>query len=122
MATQSSVHGQERSLVKRENGTGRGSAARSGEKVVPNSPTGSAQELRTHSPQARDHQVTLARGGSKVAKPCVHLLPTTRAAYSPAQFAASCRRHPSWCYRLLYAGKIRALTDLGRILIPASEL
>jgi hypothetical protein len=47
---------------------------------------------------------------------------TRRAAYSPAEFAASCGRHPSWCYRLLYRGKIRALTDLGHILIPASEL
>ena len=45
-----------------------------------------------------------------------------RAAYSPAEFAASCGRHPSWAYRLLYGGKIRAVTELGRILIPASEL
>jgi hypothetical protein len=47
---------------------------------------------------------------------------TNRAAYSPAEFAASCGRHPSWAYRLLYSGKIRAVTELGRILIPASEL
>jgi hypothetical protein len=47
---------------------------------------------------------------------------TYRAAYSPAEFAATCGRHPSWAYRLLYGGKIRAVTELGRILIPASEL
>jgi hypothetical protein len=47
---------------------------------------------------------------------------TKRAAYSPTEFAASCGRHPSWAYRLLYGGKVLALTDLGRILIPASEL
>ena len=45
-----------------------------------------------------------------------------RAAYSPAEFAATCGRHPSWAYRLLYGGKIRAVTQLGRILIPATEL
>ena len=45
-----------------------------------------------------------------------------RAAYSPAEFAASCGKHPTWAYRLLYANKIRAITELGRILIPASEL
>jgi hypothetical protein len=45
-----------------------------------------------------------------------------RAAYSPGEFAESCRKHPSWAYRLLYSGKIRAITELGRILIPASEL
>ena len=48
--------------------------------------------------------------------------PYGRAAYSPAEFAALCGRHPSWAYRLLYGGKVKALTDLGRILIPASEL
>jgi hypothetical protein len=47
---------------------------------------------------------------------------TKRAAYSPAEFAASCGRHPSWAYRLLYAGKVNAVTDLGRVLIPAREL
>jgi hypothetical protein len=45
-----------------------------------------------------------------------------RAAYSPAEFAACCGKHASWAYRLLYANKIRAVTELGRILIPASEL
>ena len=47
---------------------------------------------------------------------------TRRAAYSPAEFAGSCGKHPSWAYRLLYSGKIHAITDLGRILIPATEL
>ena len=47
---------------------------------------------------------------------------TRRAAYSPAEFAASCGQHPSWAYRLLYSGKIHAITELGRILIPATEL
>ncbi len=47
---------------------------------------------------------------------------TGRAALSPAEFAASCGKHPSWAYRLLYANKIRAVTDLGRLLIPTSEL
>jgi hypothetical protein len=47
---------------------------------------------------------------------------TTRAAFSPREFAASCGKHPSWAYRLLYANKVRAVTGLGRILIPKSEL
>jgi hypothetical protein len=45
-----------------------------------------------------------------------------RAAYSPAEFAAACGRHPTWTYRLLYSGKVHAITELGRILIPATEL
>jgi hypothetical protein len=48
--------------------------------------------------------------------------PTIRAALSPREFAASCGKHPSWAYRLLYAGKIQAITHFGRILIPTSEL
>ena len=63
-----------------------------------------------------NQQVITQAGAVKPAKS------TKRAAYSPAEFAASCGRHPGWAYRLLYGGKIRALTDLGRILIPASEL
>jgi hypothetical protein len=47
---------------------------------------------------------------------------SSRAAYSPAEFAKSFGKHPSWAYRLLYGGKVHAITDLGRILIPASEL
>ncbi|MFZ3377044.1 MAG: hypothetical protein WA183_15965 [Chthoniobacterales bacterium] len=47
---------------------------------------------------------------------------TSRAAFSPREFAAACGRHPSWAYRLLYAQKIHAVVDLGRILIPATEL
>jgi hypothetical protein len=101
------------------NGAGRGSAARSGEKVVPISPIGSAQEVCS---PVRDGQATVTPGNSKLEKTCVPRLPVKRAAYSPAEFAAACGRHPSWAYRLLYGGKVRALTDLGRILIPASEL
>jgi hypothetical protein len=46
---------------------------------------------------------------------------TGRAAYSPAEFAASCGRHPSWAYSLLYGGKVKALTDLGGILPRSSQ-
>jgi hypothetical protein len=47
---------------------------------------------------------------------------TSRAALSPREFAASFGKHASWAYRLLYSGKIHAITEFGRILIPATEL
>jgi hypothetical protein len=47
---------------------------------------------------------------------------TDQAAYSPAHFAARFGRSPVWAYRLLYAGKVKAITGFGRILIPHSEL
>jgi hypothetical protein len=46
----------------------------------------------------------------------------SRAALSPREFAASFGKHASWAYRLLYSGKIHAITDFGRILIPTTEL
>jgi hypothetical protein len=45
-----------------------------------------------------------------------------QAAYSPAHFAARFGRSPVWAYRLLYGGKVKAITGFGRILIPRSEL
>lgn len=44
-----------------------------------------------------------------------------RLAYPPAEFARLHGRHPSWAYRQLYQGKLKAITSLGRILIPAEE-
>jgi hypothetical protein len=46
----------------------------------------------------------------------------SRAALSPREFAASFGKHSSWAYRLLYSGKINAITEFGRILIPVAEL
>jgi hypothetical protein len=43
-------------------------------------------------------------------------------ALSPREFAASFGKHASWAYRLLYSGKIHAITEFGRILIPVAEL
>jgi hypothetical protein len=47
---------------------------------------------------------------------------TQRLAFTPAEFAAAFGRHPSWAYRQLYAGKVHAISELGRTLIPATEL
>jgi hypothetical protein len=45
-----------------------------------------------------------------------------RAAFSPAEFAALCGRSPTWGYRQLYAGRIKPISDCGRLLIPRSEI
>ena len=47
---------------------------------------------------------------------------TKRLGYSPSEFARACGKHPSWAYRALYQNKLRAITALGRILIPVSEV
>lgn len=42
--------------------------------------------------------------------------------YTPAEFAEVFGRERTWAYRQLYAGKVQAITELGRTLIPKSEV
>ena len=44
-----------------------------------------------------------------------------RIGYTPTEFAALFGRKATWGYRLLYAGRVKAVTNLGRIMIPHSE-
>ena len=45
-----------------------------------------------------------------------------RVAFSPGEFAALFGKQQTWGYRQLYAGKVKSITEHGRILIPASEV
>jgi hypothetical protein len=45
-----------------------------------------------------------------------------RAGFSPREFAEKFGKHPTWTYRLAYSGKIKVISDFGRLCIPASEL
>lgn len=42
--------------------------------------------------------------------------------YTPKEFSAVFGREKTWAYRLLYSGKIEAITKYGRIMIPRSEV
>lgn len=42
--------------------------------------------------------------------------------YTPAEFAAVFGKSQTWGYRQLYAGKVKAITEYGRTLIPKSEV
>lgn len=43
-------------------------------------------------------------------------------AYSPGEFAELFGKSQTWGYRQIYAGKVIAITQHGRILIPAKEV
>jgi hypothetical protein len=43
-------------------------------------------------------------------------------AFSPREFAALFGKEQTWGYRQIYGGKVKTITDYGRILIPASEV
>ncbi len=45
-----------------------------------------------------------------------------RVAYSPGEFAKMFGKSQTWGYRQIYAGKVSAITEHGRILIPAKEV
>ena len=45
-----------------------------------------------------------------------------RVAFSPREFAALFGKELTWGYRQLYAGKVKSITEHGRILIPAKEV
>jgi hypothetical protein len=45
-----------------------------------------------------------------------------RVALSPKEFAALFGKSQTWGYRQIYAGKVKTITEYGRILIPAAEV
>jgi len=45
-----------------------------------------------------------------------------RAAATPEEFAAAFGRGKIWTYRCVYAGRVKAIRDYGRLMIPTSEI
>ena len=45
-----------------------------------------------------------------------------RVAFSPGEFAVLFGKSQTWGYRQIYAGKVKTITQHGRILIPAAEV
>jgi predicted site-specific integrase-resolvase len=45
-----------------------------------------------------------------------------KAVLTPTEFAALFGRTYTWAYRQIYAGKVQVLTQLGRMMIPRSEV
>ena len=41
---------------------------------------------------------------------------------TPTEFASLLGRHYTWTYRQIYAGKVRVISNLGRIMIPRTEV
>jgi hypothetical protein len=49
-------------------------------------------------------------------------IPSERVTFSPGEFAALFGKSQTWGYRQIYAGKVKTITEYGRILIPAKEV
>lgn len=54
--------------------------------------------------------------------PKVEVPMADRAAYTPNEFAALFGKQTVWGYRKVYAGQVKVITVLGRMMIPASEV
>jgi len=52
-----------------------------------------------------------------------HLLPVShRATLSPEEFAAQFGKQKIWAYRQIYAGRVKAITGFGNMMIPRTEV
>lgn len=56
----------------------------------------------------------------KEAPPSIPL--SERAALTPAEFAAYFGHEQTWAYRQVYAGRVKIISDMGKMMIPRSEL
>jgi predicted site-specific integrase-resolvase len=48
--------------------------------------------------------------------------PSERVVLTPREFATIFGRHYTWAYRQIYAGNIKVISKLGRMMIPRSEV
>jgi helix-turn-helix protein len=48
--------------------------------------------------------------------------PSEKVVLTPREFASLFGRHHTWAYRQIYAGNVKVISNLGRIMIPRSEV
>jgi hypothetical protein len=60
--------------------------------------------------------------GRSAKSPTVFVPLSERAAFTPNEFAALFGHRTTWGYRLIYSGQVRTIQNLGRLLIPRSEV
>ena len=68
-------------------------------------PTSQRQRVQTQSRAARE-QINVSE----------------RLAFSPKEFAAAIGKSPTYAYRQIYAGRLKPISNAGRLLIPRSEV
>ena len=54
--------------------------------------------------------------------PATPIKSSERVVLTPTEFAATFGRHYTWAYRQIYAGKVKVISKLGRMMIPRSEV
>lgn len=78
---------------------------------------------KLHGYLGRLHNAKRIAKAKRVGKSPVIVVPLNeRAALSPNEFAAVFGRETTWAYRQIWRGKVKAIQQLGRLLIPRSEI
>jgi hypothetical protein len=72
------------------------------------------KELISHSQRAQTQ--------SRAAREPQAISLNERLAFSPREFAAALGKSATFAYRQIYAGRIRPISDCGRMMIPRSEI
>src|ERR1700677_3876497 len=60
--------------------------------------------------------------GAVMTTPATPITPSERVVLTPTEFASVFGRHYTWAYRQIYAGKVKVISKLGRMMIPRSEV
>jgi hypothetical protein len=61
-----------------------------------------------------------AQTQSRIAREPIPL--SDRLGFSPKEFSRANGKSATWGYRQIYAGKVKVISDCGRLLIPRSEI
>jgi hypothetical protein len=67
-------------------------------------------------------QTKIKQGNNKRSQKKRILPLTQRATLTPEEFAAQFGKQKIWAYRQIYAGRVRAITGFGNMMIPRHEL
>lgn len=54
--------------------------------------------------------------------PSTPIPPSACAVLKPVEFSAVFGHKRTWAYRQIYAGKVKVIADMGRIMIPRTEI
>src|SRR6202022_3090297 len=76
-------------------------------------------KLRTMADGATN-QCQRAQTHSRAAREQINI--NGRLAFSPKEFATALGKSPTYVYRQIYAGRIKPISDVGRLLIPRAEV
>jgi hypothetical protein len=73
--------------------------------------------------QGTDNTEAFGAGASRRRPAAREQIPfANRLGYSAAEFAGLFGRSATWGYRQIYAGRVKPISDCGRILVPRSEV